>query len=65
VFLCVNSDGCGHQYGTAQHTFTKGEYKILHIVKDIVKHHFIHPSHHGLFILIGRKKSGIQIRCDK
>jgi hypothetical protein len=44
----------------------------LHIVKDVVKHHFIHlchhlsihlvihPSHHGLFTPTGRRKSGIE-----
>jgi hypothetical protein len=48
---------------------------LLHIVKDVVKHHFIHlschpfilhpvihSSRHGLFISTGRKKSGIQMR---
>ncbi len=29
MFVCVNSDGCSHQYGSAhKHTFTKGKYKI-------------------------------------
>ncbi len=39
-------------------------------VKDIMKHHFIHPSihlvihlsYHGLFTPIGQRKSGIQTR---